>query len=74
MEDLEMNNNQIWMKQNGTGLELEDLDESIIQNFLFHLPIRKEEDNNETEYKYYIIDSDWLERNKHNKLIQSKCP
>ena len=76
MRDLEMNNHYIRMKQNSTDLELEDLDESIIQNFLFCLPIRKEEDNNEIgyKYKYYIIDSDWLELNEHDKLIQSKCP
>ena len=74
--DLEMNHHDIKIEQMNTDMKLEDLDENNIENYLLCLPVKKETKRNDIEcnYTFYIIESNWLELNQQNKLIQSKCP
>ena len=71
-----MNHHNIEIECEKTEMELDDLDEHNIDNYLLCLPIKKEQGkiDFESNYKYYIIESNWLELNRYNKLTRSKCP
>ena len=76
IKNLEMSMHDITIKDKCSGLDLNDVEEGGIVNYLLCLP--KIKDVNDihkiTRYQYYIIDSNWREMGNCGKLIQSKCP
>ena len=76
IKNLEMSMHDITIKDECNDLDLKDVEEGDMVNYLLCLPKIKDVNDihNRTRYQYYIIDSNWREMGNCGKLIESKCP